>query len=73
VSDGPEALRFVMPDLTGRSLAAVQEWIDRSGFRRGPLRRIDAKGQEPETVVGQLPLPGYPIASKGVVEIAVAR
>jgi serine/threonine-protein kinase len=73
VSDGPEPRPWVMPDLTGRTLQDVQEWIERFGLRRGPVRRVPAPSAMPETVVGQAPLAGYPISSRGVVEITLAQ
>jgi serine/threonine-protein kinase len=73
VSDGPERRAWVMPDLTGRSLGDVQQWIDRFGLRRGPVRRVQAPGAPSETVVGQAPLAGHPISPRGVVEITLAQ
>lgn len=73
VSDGPEPRPWVMPDLTGKTLGDVQEWIDRFGLRRGPVRRIPAPGATSETVVGQAPLAGYPISARGIVEITLAQ
>jgi serine/threonine-protein kinase len=73
VSDGPATPSWVMPDLTGQSLSSVQTWIDQCGFRRGPVRRIPSPGHAAETVVGQMPLSGYPIRSKGIVELTVAQ
>jgi serine/threonine-protein kinase len=73
VSDGPEPKAWVMPDLTGKTLGDVQQWIDRFGLRRGAVRRIPAPGAPSETVVGQAPLAGYPISSRGVVEITLAQ
>jgi len=73
VSDGPRAARFVMPDLTGRTLHDVQEWITLCGFRSRAVRRVPAEGKRSGTVVGQLPLSGYPIARRDVVELTVAE
>lgn len=73
VSDGPPPVRWVMPDLTGRSIERVEDWIRWGGFRRGAVRRVAADGRRPGEIVGQLPLAGYPIASRGVVELTVAR
>lgn len=73
VSEGPLPVRWVMPDLTGRPVDTVETWLRWSGLRRGALRRVDAAGREPGTVVGQLPAAGSPIAARGVVELTVAR
>ncbi len=72
VSDGPRPARFVMPDLRGRTLRDVQEWITLCGFRSRAVRRVPAAGTRSGTVVGQLPLSGYPIAPRDVVELTVA-
>jgi eukaryotic-like serine/threonine-protein kinase len=72
VSDGPRVPRWVMPDVTGRPLRDVQDWINLCGFRSGPARRVPAVGKAPGTVIGQLPLAGSPIARRDVVELTVA-
>lgn len=72
VSDGPRVPRFVMPDLQGRTLHDIQEWITLSGFRSRPARRVPADGKRPGTIVGQLPLSGYPVARRDVIELTVA-
>ena len=72
VSDGPRVPRFVMPDLTGRTLRDAQEWITLCGFRSRAVRRVPAEGKRSGTVVGQLPLSGYPVARRDVVELTVA-
>lgn len=73
VSDGPLPARWVMPDLTGRDRRTAERWIDASGFRKGPVRTVDSGGAVTGTIVGQLPLAGYPILSNGVVELAIAN
>jgi serine/threonine-protein kinase len=73
VSDGPPDTRWVMPDLTGVRRSDVESWVARSGFRRGAVRRVRMGGWPPGTVVGQLPLPGYPVRKRDVVELTVAR
>jgi hypothetical protein len=72
VSDGPRVARWVMPDLAGRTLQDAQEWITLCGFRGGAVRRVPADGRRSGTIVGQLPLSGYPIARRDVVELTVA-
>jgi len=73
VSAGPRPVRYVMPDLSGRPLREVQDWITLCGFRSGPVRRMPAEGRESGTVVGQLPPAGWPIGRRDVVELTVAR
>lgn len=73
VSDGPRTPRWVMPDLVGRPLRDAQEWITLCGFRSGAVRRVPGDGRPPGTIVGQLPLSGYPIARRDVVELTVAE
>ena len=73
VSAGPRPARFVMPDLSGRPLREVQDWITLCGFRSGPVRRMPVDGRDPGTVVGQLPPAGWPIGRRDVVELTVVR
>ena len=73
VSDGPPPATWIMPDLTGRTRDDAERWIKLCGFRRGPVRRVDEPDRPPGTVVAQLPLAGYPIRSRDIVELAVAE
>jgi eukaryotic-like serine/threonine-protein kinase len=73
VSEGPRTPRFVMPDLSGRPLREVQDWITLCKFRSGPVRRLPVEGMPSGTVVGQLPPAGWPIGRRDVVELTVAR
>lgn len=72
VSDGPRVPRWVMPDLSGRTLHEAQDWITLCGFRSGAVRHVPSEGRPPGTIVGQLPLFGYPVARRDVVELTVA-
>jgi serine/threonine-protein kinase len=72
VSEGPRPPRWVMPDLTGRTLREAQDWITLCGFRGGAVRHVPADGRQSGTVVGQLPLSGYAIGRRDVVELTVA-
>jgi serine/threonine-protein kinase len=72
VSDGPAERVWVMPDLTGRSGPEAERWIERSGFRVS-LRRVTIAGRESGSVVGQLPLAGYPVRTNQIVELTVAQ
>lgn len=73
VSEGPPTFRWVMPDLTGRPLRDVRDWITLCGFRAGPVRRLPGEGRPPGSVIGQLPRAGSPVARRDVIELTVAR
>lgn len=73
VSDGPPVATWVMPDLTGLSRGSAEHWISTSNFRRGAVRRVRMDGRPSGSVVGQLPLAGYPIRSRDVIELTVAQ
>lgn len=72
VSLGRSEPRWVMPDLRSRPRAEAESWLAIAGFRRGTVRHVHRPGQAPGTVVGQLPLAGYPVGSKDIVELTVA-
>ncbi|HKQ62439.1 MAG TPA: PASTA domain-containing protein [Candidatus Polarisedimenticolaceae bacterium] len=72
ISGGPPAVAWVMPDLAGLSRQQAENWIQLCGFRRGTVRRVRMTGRTAGEVVGQLPLAGYPIRSKGIVELTLA-
>lgn len=73
VSEGPPTPRWVMPDLTGLTRARAARWIEQSGFRSGEVRQVSSTGRSPGEVVAQLPLAGYPIRARDIVELAVAE
>ncbi len=72
VSSGPQPTTWVMPDLEGRTRREVEDWARRSGFRVA-VRSISMNGRRSGTILGQLPLSGYPIRTNDVVELTVAR
>lgn len=73
VSNGEPTASWVMPDLGGLGRQSAERWLARAGFRRGAVRQVRMSGRAPGTVVGQLPLAGYPVRSNDVVELTVAR
>lgn len=73
VSNGDPTAAWVMPDLGGLGRPAAERWLSRAGFRRGAVRQVRMSGRAPGTVVGQLPLAGYPVRPNDVVELTVAR
>ena len=73
VSSGPPERVWLMPDLTGWQRREVERWLRESGFRVGPVRQASRTGRPSGTVVAQLPRAGYPIRSREVVQVTVAR
>jgi serine/threonine-protein kinase len=73
VSDGAPDVRWIMPDLSGVRRSDAERWITESGLRRGAVRSVRMGSRPPGTVVGQLPLPGYPVRRRDVVELTVAQ
>ena len=73
ISAGPRDVVYVMPDLTGLSETAARKWIGQYGFRVGTVRKIRSHGRRAGEVVGQIPLSGYPVRSREVVDLGVAR
>jgi len=73
VSEGQRPERWVMPDLGGLSRGEAETWIQRYGFRKGPVRVASGAGRRSGVVIGQSPLAGYPIGSRAVVELTVAE
>ncbi len=73
VSRGPRPAVWVMPDLTGRSRDEAENWIDLTGFRLGAVRQVSIAGRPRGRVVGQAPLAGHPVESRGVVELSIAE
>jgi len=73
VSRGAPTPRWVMPDLSGLTRAEAARWIEKSGFRRGEVREVASSGKTRGEVVAQLPLAGYPIRSRDIVELAIAE
>jgi serine/threonine-protein kinase len=71
VSDGPAVRTWVMPDLIGLARDDAERWVTGAGFRRGSVRRVGMIGWPSNTVVGQLPLPGYPVRERDVIELSV--
>ena len=70
VSAGPPPTRWVMPDLTGLGRERAEAWVASSGFRLAPVVYVPGSSS-PGAVVGQLPLPGHPVVSRGVVQLTV--
>lgn len=73
ISDGPPVAQWVMPDLIGLTRADALHWIEKNGFRAGAIRPVTSSRQTRGTVVAQMPLAGYPIRARDIVELAIAE
>ena len=73
ISDGPPTAQWVMPELVGLTRADAQRWIEKNGFRTGAVRPVTSSRQSRGTVVAQMPLAGYPIRARDIVELAIAE
>lgn len=71
VSAGPPDATWVMPDLIGRDVSAVEGKLRAAGFRLA-VRRVPDPTRPRGTIVGQLPRAGYPVRTSGVVEVTIA-
>ena len=73
VSDGPPTPQWIMPELVGLTRADAVRWIEKNGFRTGTTRPVTSSRQARGTVVAQMPLAGYPIHGRDIVELAIAE
>lgn len=73
ISDGPPTQQWVMPELTGLTRVDALRWIEENGFRAGTLRPVTSSPRARGTVVAQMPLAGYPIRGRDIVELAIAE
>ena len=65
--------RFVMPDLVGRDAEQVKARLSAAGFRVGSARYESYEGVPADTILKQFPPAGYPLSSRDVVSLTVAR
>ncbi len=75
VSSGKQLQLFVMPKLIGKKPESAVRIIDRVGLQHRLVYK--AAGDRPQPaerlVIGQKPLPGYPVTTDAVVEIVVSK
>jgi len=72
VSEGPARVVWVMPDLRGWDRTHAETGLKDGGFRVA-VRRVRSSGQPTGTVLGQLPLAGYPVRKNDIIELTVAH
>lgn len=72
VSKGRRDPVYVMPDLTGRRLDEVSDFVRRAGLRMGAVRRQPASGVARGAVVKQYPESGYPVGRQEIISLVVS-
>jgi serine/threonine-protein kinase len=65
--------RYVMPDLVGRDAERVKARLEAAGFRVGSARYESYEGVPADTILKQFPPVGYPLTTREVVSLTVAR
>jgi serine/threonine-protein kinase len=70
-ADEPATLR--MPDLAGMPLRDAYRALQKDGFAKPQVVAVAAEGAPADTVVGQDPAPGSPVARDTAVKLKVAR
>jgi serine/threonine-protein kinase len=73
VSLGPGSSDFVMPDLIGRSAAAVLDTLGRVGLKVTEVRYRSYPGVAPGTVLRQQPPAGFKVGRRTSVSLEVSR
>ena len=73
VSRGPEPPRFIMPDLTGRRAAEVNDFARRARLRVGPVRREAGSGREHGVVLRQTPPAGEPVGRNDIISLVLSE
>jgi eukaryotic-like serine/threonine-protein kinase len=73
VSLGPRPAAFVMPELSGLSVAEAESKLNSYGLRISKLSPISGSEQSPGTVIGQTPTRGQRVDASSTIELQVAQ
>ena len=65
--------RYVMPDVTGRSLNAVLLYFEKNDFKLGKIQYGDYPDAARGAVVRQFPEPGYTLTEQDTINLEIAR
>ena len=65
--------RYVMPDVTGRSLNAVLLYFEKNDFKLGNIQYGDYPDAARGAVVRQFPEPGYTLTEQDTINLEIAR
>ena len=73
VSLGPRATEYIMPDLVGKSLEQVREFLEANGFRIGNIRPKYYPWAEEGLIIQQTPQAGFKIKSDAIINLWVSE
>lgn len=73
VSTGRESSTIEVPDLSGKSFAEAERILARMGLKVGQIFFQPSSELLPNTIIGQLPLPGTPVDSATTVDLYVVK
>lgn len=73
VSQGENEEIFLMPDLLGRRIEPVLEWLENLEFRVGDTRHAVYRGLEAGIIIHQTPQQGFPIKKRTLIALEVSK
>jgi len=73
ISTGPRMKWYKMPHLSDIPIENAVEMIENINLELGKMETAFQKEKPPNTVIGQDPLPGHPVAERSVVNLVVNR
>jgi len=73
VSQGRDEDIYIMPDLLGRRVEPVIEWLESLEFRVGDTRRAPYRGLEAGIITLQTPQQGFPIKKRTLITLEVSK
>ena len=73
VSLGPRVMEYIMPDLVGKPLDQVREFLETKGFRIGNVRRKSYPWAEEGSIIQQPPQTGFKVKSDAIINLWVSE
>ena len=64
---------FVMPDLIGKNLDTVTDFLTNNNMKIGGIKVEEYRGLSPRTIIKQSPNLGYPLKSTEIISITVCK
>lgn len=73
VSQGESELTYLMPDLIGKKVDRVLQFMKHAGFKVEDIRYTYYPGLEKGIIIRQSPMSGYPIQKRNPIHLEVSR